>query len=362
MIPTLAGSCLPEQQLNTPARRTRAYFRSPAADWAAPQVKKRYHGSWYIPKHNDPTVPCWNSPTQWILTVQCVLSTNHGRDVARRWAVKHATIIAVAKVDAGTADANTGRNVCTAHATVARTLGCSPKTVQRARAVMRDLDLVHEAERGRYLTRAERMTAHLATGSRQIKIATTRHLITPRKHRLIHVDKTPRPKSQKKNVHLPRSGALQGSSSSSVVTKRTPARALTHSASLDMQKLAAAIDKRLPWLCRGKHIGHLIRVLIAAGIDPTRTTAAKIITSIEAAGCGWLHMRSQKNPLAWFATGLTTAKTSETQPLHYNASPTRPDRAPGVPQTACTDPACDGHGWHNHTINGRPVVSRCPQR
>lgn len=348
MFPTVAKN----DQRHTQGGCVRQYFRPPAAGWVAPAVRKRAHGSWRPEASPAGKLPCWTSKNQWILTVQCVLSTADGEEVRARWAVKTATVIAVAKVDAAAADADTGRNVATSHATVARILGCSDKTVQRARNVLRDLELAVEVVRGRYLTTAERIQVSLATGARQWRIASTRHLIVPRKHRVLEAAK----KVDQKNVHLPRSGCLISTSSTSVVVKKSRKRDLAHDGNLQTQKLAAKIAQRLPWLVRNQHIGHLIRLLITAGVDAERTTAAKIIAEIEAAGFGWLDMRSQKNPLGWFAAGLKKAE----EKIHYDAAPTTVDRAPGVEQTTCSDPTCDGFGWHNHVIDGRPVATRCP--
>lgn len=337
---------------HTHRRCVRRYFHAPAAGWVAPTVRKRAQGSWRPDTSPAGKLPCWTSKNQWLLTVRCVLATADGEDIRARWAVKTDTVIAVAKIDANTADADTGRNVATAHATVARVLGCSDKTVQRARNVLRDLELAVEVVRGRYLSTAERIQVSLTTGARQWRIASTRHLILPRKHRMLEEAKS----KSEKNVHLPRRGSDISTSSSSVVTKNARRRGLTHEGNLQTQKLAGKLASRLPWLARGMHIGHLVRLLVAAGIDPERTTAAKIIASIEAAGFGWLDVRSQKNPLGWFAAGLRKAGDR----IYYSAAPTPAEAAPGVRQKTCTDPACDGFGWHNQIVDGRPVASRCP--
>lgn len=348
MIPTVAKN----NDRHTQGRCVRRYFRAPGAGWVAPAVRKRAHGSWRPEAAPAGKLPCWTSKSQWILTVQCVLATADAEKVRTRWAVKTATVIAVAKVDAAAADADTGRNVATSHATVARILGCSEKTVQRARSVLRDLELAVEVVRGRYLSTAERIQVSLVTGARQWRIASTRHLVVPRRHRMLEAVKS----QSEDNVHLPRRGPDLSKLPSSVVTKNARKRGLAHDGDLSTQKLAGKLASRLPWLVRRTHIGHLVRLLMAAEIDPERTTAAKIIAEIDAAGFGWLDVRSQRNPLAWFAAGLRKAG----ERIYYAAAPTTAERAPGVPQAACSDPACDGFGWHNLVIDGRSVAHRCP--
>ena len=156
------------------------------------------------------------------------------------------TLLLVAAADAAVADAATGRNVTTAHDTVAAQLGMSAKTVQRARTLLERLGLAVTVWAGRYLTALERAAARARRGVTQLRAASTRALISPKQAvALVPVE----------NVQLPRRGQPTPTTHHS---KRSPtrvtARGKTASATptpVGVQKLAAQLSLRMPWLVRG---------------------------------------------------------------------------------------------------------------
>lgn len=128
------------------------------------------------------------SEKAWMDQVLAVLGTQWGRDTCRRGVrqcgtaigvVRPETVAVVAGIDAQTAKSATGQEVRTSHATVARTVGCSAKTVQRARLVLEALGFSVTVERGRLLSRAEKAQAFEWHGGRQWSIASHRALVMP---------------------------------------------------------------------------------------------------------------------------------------------------------------------------------------
>ncbi|MEL4506264.1 replication protein [Luteococcus sp. H138] len=236
------------------------------------------------------------------------LATPEGEAARAAARVARRTVLAVARADAATADHKTGRDVQTAHATVARALDCCPKTVQRARQLIEHLGFARTVEMGRYLTSAERAEARKRHGGHQLRMASDRVLCLPRTA------------YQQENVHLPLKGQLCGSVTS---VGRSPKRAGARSGgaprrsattkdrpSLAMQRLAARLAARLPWLRPG-HQWTLCRTLAAVGIDPAEWTAAELLDLLDrrnaAQGRSPLAPAAQHDPLALLAHQLRDA-------------------------------------------------------
>ena len=158
-----------------------------------------------------PTVPVWPSAAHWLETLAAALRTPQGEELRAAAKVSADTLIDVAAADARAADSRTGRGVTTAHETVAKALGCSAKTVQRARTLLEALGFARTVVRGRYLTTQERAAATAHHGGDQRRMASERALLIPR---------------SLSNVHLPRRVSLISSlPSRSDLPKRADARA-----------------------------------------------------------------------------------------------------------------------------------------
>lgn len=294
----------------TSAPCRRRYYRSPGGPRtpSPPPVTGRYTRSWR-PASAPPNRTShhrWSGRTNWLNQLEAALRSPTGeqtrRDATR--VIKVETALDVAHADAAAADSRTGQHVATAHATVARLLGCSEKTVQTARLLIERLGFAVTVTPGRYLTSQERADAHVAHGGDQRRMASERALVTP---------------LSSKNVHLP-----SGCSVSTPVQLRSnsPSPALTRSAgkrrsnkdvrrpSLAVQRLAAALVHRMPWLGR-QHIGHLCRVLARHGVDDQGWTAADVLSHIDAYDARHGHhgvaIDVQRNPLGLFAAQLSRA-------------------------------------------------------
>lgn len=248
------------------------------------------------------------------------LATGEGEEIRRRVSVSRDTLLRVAWRDAQSADAATGRGVTTAHATIAAELGMAKKTVERARQIVQELGYAVTILEGSYLTRSERKAAHEHHGGWQLRAASTRALTVPKgaSHR-----------GSVENVDLPRRGSVL---TKSHPLKRSPKRASARSSAaaqpkaagmteggrrgrarraetprpIDLQRLARDVDERLPWVCRGRHIGHLASVLDRAGVDPCRWTAGDLVAAVErfehqVGGRLTAPKTERRDPLGFFA-------------------------------------------------------------
>ncbi|CAI9411567.1 hypothetical protein [Aestuariimicrobium sp. T2.26MG-19.2B] len=259
-------------------RGRRRYFRAPDGVplKAVPTAATRGGQAWRTPAGAGQLsrLPCWNNAKQWLHNVKAHLETATGETQRAAAKVHSSTVLLVAAHDAGSADARTGRGVATSHRTVAQAIGCSERQVQRARTLLIVMGFCAVVERGRYLTTEERAQAREHHGHRQLRIASERALVNP--HR-------------ETNVHLPRRGNQSGNlTSRSDSPRRAQTRAgaattrhqTTQRPSLAVQRLAAALVQRLPWLGR-THIGNVCSALAAANIDPEVTTATDLIEVLD---------------------------------------------------------------------------------
>lgn len=256
----------------------------------------------------------WSGAEGWLNALTRVLDTPEGESARAAARVRRDTVLDVAAVDARAANSRTGRELATAHATVAGILGCSPKTVQRVRTLIEKLGFARTVARGRYLTNAERQAAREAHGGRQIRVASERALIVP----------------PGMNVHLPRRGQLPTHSS---VTRNVPRRAQARTGAaprpapstrkdqprptLAVQRLAAGLAQRCPWLAPG-HIGSLCHTLTSLGLDTSGWTAGDLIDLLDRRnatnGLFSIHASKQRRPLALLAHQLRDALSNVGEP------------------------------------------------
>ena len=252
-------------------------------------------------------LPAWSDRSRWLAQVAAVITTDEG-ELARASAhVAVDTLLRVAAADAAAADQRTGRNVATAHDTVAAALGMSAKTVQRARTLLERLGLAVTVWAGRYLTVAERVAARRRHGQVQLRAASTRALISPKKA----VALTP-----VENVQLPRRGHHtptphhSKNSSTRVTARRKPAS--MPPIPVGVQKLAAQLAQRMPWLARDRHIGALAKLLHRHRLDvDAGWNAERLLHVLEqhnrATGQSVPDPARQHNPLGYLHTLLTAA-------------------------------------------------------
>lgn len=333
MLPILTATHHRDQVRDTPRTcTTRPYYRGGHAPRSVRGGTPRLRsGLSWRPRPDRPlpaTVPVWTSAQAWIETVAATLKTPKGQDACRnvvlkptaatRASIRPETVLDVAYADARAADSTTGRGVATAHATVARELGCSPKTVQRARAVLERLGLAVTVTRGRYLTTDERAEANAHHGTHQLRAASERALLMPK----------PAQAQVTQNVHLPRRGHGEMSSHREL---RRPTRATAREGAasrpssrrgwakhrpLAVQRLAADLAREVPWLGRG-HIGALCDLLANLGLDDTGWTGRDLVNLLDQRNktrrLDAMPSHVQQRPLALLRHQLTDALGAVTE-------------------------------------------------
>ncbi|KRC60907.1 hypothetical protein ASE14_08075 [Agromyces sp. Root81] len=269
----------------------------------------------------------WSSRDAWLRQVETLLGTDAGDQVRRELRVAADRVREVARSDAAVATSTSGRDVATSNRTVGRRLGISYRTVQRARAWLERMRLARTIEAGRYLTTAER-----AAAGGQLRAASTRALTPVDNHPQAHAA---RPADQS-SVALPRRGDLTPASHLPETKTR---RAVSNSGARPVwvQRLAADLDRRMPWLVRYVHIGRLVNGLQQRNLHPA-TTAGSLLGAIHARG-PVRELAEQRDPLAYF---LALIDDDLVHGLARAAEATRCSR--------------DGHDWHGQW---REVCRRC---
>lgn len=295
---------------------------------AAPNTERV--GSWTLPAPEGAygALVAWQSPAAWFDAVMDVLRTPEGEAQRRRARVAADTLLRVAYDDRRSADQLTGRGVATAHETVAERLGMSSKTVQRVRHLLEALGLAVTVVEGRYLTTSERRQARAKHGGHQVRAASTRALVMPAGYRppAPSADDVDEDSAAVENVHLP---PREGVKSSSHLSERSPrrarARAREATASrrpaetkvgaargpreprgLDVQRLAAGLCHRMPWLDRrGRHVGQLCDLIERHGLAGQGWTVTRLLDEVDRRARE-LRLRvapidDQRDPLAYFA-------------------------------------------------------------
>lgn len=286
------------------------------------------------------SVPVWSSAADWLTRLSAALRTTEGEEKRAAAKVSADTLIDVAAADARAADSRTGRGVTTAHDTVAKALGCSGKTVQRARLLIEALGFAKTVIVGRYLTTEERAEAYAHHGGDQRRMASERALLVPR-----HVSNVHLPPWGCFNSHLPsrsdlpkRASALSGAASRQPRTTKSPKRSHPRP-SIAVQRLAAGLAARLPWLARG-HIGSLCRTLTVLGLDDTGWTTHDVIDMLDRRnvqlGLYSLTSSSQRDPSRRGAVPSCAARPRARGP----GSPGRGRSRRGCGRAGCGGSSC----------------------
>lgn len=265
-------------------------------------------GSWHppLPRTAYASLPCWRTAGHWLSAVKACLATPTGMEVLKATSITAATVLAVAQVDAQVADRRTGRGVATAHETAAAAARVSVATVRRARSVLQQLGLSATVLPGRYMTTEEREAARSFHGHYQRRFASVRALVLPRHLASVQNEHLPRrgensPTSPKRMGTNARCRARRGRSAASQGPKDPPRP-------LPLQRLAAKLAARVPWVIRDRHIGALCDVLVAEGVDPHDWTAGDLLAAIDQdyAERDWIVPAgsAQRSPLGLLRTQL----------------------------------------------------------
>lgn len=323
-----AVSLVDVDELPDSAHRTRRYYRpSTGPRDLRSAIARSCRGRAWRPTAGPrlpASVPVWSSAADWLTRLSAALRTPEGEEKRAVAKVSADTLIDVAAADARAADSRTGRGVTTAHDTVAKALGCSAKTVQRARTLLEALGFACTVVRGRYLTTQERAAARAHHGGDQRRMASERALLVPRSLSNVHL-----PRRGSVTSHLPsgsdlpkrasaRAGAASRRPATTKSTRRCPPRP-----TMSVQRLAAGIAQRLPWLARG-HIGSLCRTLTVLGLDDTGWSAHDVIDMLDRRnvqlGLYSLTSSSQRDPLALFAHQVRAALVDVDEPPRLRRS------------------------------------------
>jgi len=313
---TLAVTRVSVQTAPHPTRARRGHHR-PVPELHTPNPRTGLSWSREPAEGTHARIPCWNTRSQWLDLLRADLDRDDAVTVLRAHHASPVTVYRVARMDAAAADTTTGRNVRTAHATVARHLHCSVDTVRRARRVLRDLGFSVELVRGRYMTTEEREAATREHGSRQRRFASTRCLTIPTRCRAMHpypcgVNSSGHNTSRRvPSTRWRAAGTSKNQRKSTPLTRPTPP--------LGVQKIAARLVQRMPWLDRGRsgHLMGLSRGLVACGVTEEWTTQ-DLMNAVEAdhQGLGLLTLPpdSQKNPRALLLHQIKRAITGKEPP------------------------------------------------
>lgn len=329
----------------------------------------RRGGSWHTRTAGDPPCPVRWSKTRWLTGLAAALTTPEGDAVRRALGVHPHTVLDIAELDVAAADSATGRNVTTAHATVAARLGCDAKTVQRARTIVERLGWSTTVDPGRYLSGPERAEAHARHRGDQRRKASTRALLIPAGAA-----------SAEPNVHLPRRGVVLSVSALCAYSPTRSARgrqtatrphrpAEVSSAApapqkpqIGLQRLAAGLAARMPWLVRRRHIGHLCHALDNVGLDPNEWTAADLLQLLDEhdrqRGREPLPPRLQHRPIGHLVTRLRDALAEVDQTPAELRRRTAAERAASAAAWAAEQTDRDALRADPDTLSNRVTAAR----
>lgn len=238
-------------------------------------------------------VVAWQSREAFLATVAEVAESSPWR------APRRAGFVAVLEALAKFAEHRTGRDVAVSVAKIEKATGLSRSSVFRRLADARDAGLVVTVETGRHLYRAER-AAVKAAGRRYIRKASVRALShAPRTDTPTNPERVGSKPSDSLNHQARKTRTAKTTSNSK--TDRKPR-------TLRVQRLAADVDRRLPWLTKDRHVGALCSVLASAGVE--EWTASDVVAAVDAwhAERGWKTLaREASNALGWFSRALHRA-------------------------------------------------------
>lgn len=240
-------------------------------------------------------IVAWQSREAFLAAVAEVAESSPWR------APRRAGFVAVLEALAKFAEHRTGRDVAVSVEKIEKATGLSRASVFRRLADAREAGLVVTVEKGRHLYRAER-EAVKAAGGRFIRKASVRAL----SHAPRPVAETPTPSgvSSSESLLSFTHQARKTRTAKKPSTTKTDRKPRT----LRVQRLAADVDRRLPWLTKERHVGGLCSILSSAGVE--EWTASDVVAAVDAwhERHGWKTLASEAtNALGWFSRALHRA-------------------------------------------------------
>lgn len=271
------GSACPVS--GTPGRANRDIQFSSRAVRAARAAertqKRRAQREWIVRAGCAPsTTPMWTSRAGWVDELAAWADTEAGRAACAR-KVRASMLLRVSEALAAHADHSTGRHCAVTNTVVAKTTGCTARTVSTVRAVLREAGLAVEVHRG----------TGSAVAPRSARRPSVWHLVSRRA-----------PVDNRVVFHLPpsrrdRGLGLVGNTSPSTRTrapktkspsKKPPQRARRYAPRpLHVQQLAAGVMARSRGLSH-VHTGHICDALTRSGLDLDTWTARAITDALDA--------------------------------------------------------------------------------
>jgi hypothetical protein len=253
------------------------------------------------------SLPAWWSATNWV-EADVRSAVGEHPELCQAHHVDPDTVIAVARGMAYFADHRTGRNCRPTNARLVTLVRVSLSTVQRARRVLKALDLVVELVRGRsIMTRTERLAAW-RRGSAHRQIAAEFALCSPRRRpqpqlAIVERDTPPgtpglTPSSFDPNTDLQATTETRKAAPRPAATQKIPAP--PRKQDQRARRLAEAVRHRLPWLSgtSARRLTPTLHRFAAAGWTPRdidRAVADALATR------GWRLPRKISQPAAYLA-------------------------------------------------------------
>lgn len=275
-------------------------------------------------------IPCWRSRRQWLRALARALGTEAGKKQLATKKLGRQTVLRVADCDASYADVKTGRELRTAHDTVAQKLVLTRDAVKHARRILNRLGFMCTVLEGRYLTTEEREQARAAHGGTQLRIASTRALTVPHEYAadtastpLVRRTKVLRPSHLGKYSPTRAQSAPEGAASRRAKTRTTAALPAASSRALHLaRRLMRELRGVLHQCTRPAEVARVLDATPGA-ID---LSPRQLVDALDArnVALGQDALTNVKNPAGWLRRALPVAlAVRETTPAP-SASRSRP--------------------------------------
>lgn len=275
------------------------------------------------PRDTVSNIPAWRTRAGWLRALAIALAMPEGRATVKHEQTSQRAVLAVARLDAGTAEHRTGRNVATSHATVAARAGLSVGTVQKCRRVLERMRFMRTVAGGRYLTNEERRAATRLHGGWQIRAASTRVLSLPQyagSYGSGHLARRALALSPLTSRNsLPTRASARGAAARQKHRKRNQAQPAVP---IGTQIFAAKLRDRIGWLTGNFHTLAIARVLVAEGVVAEQWTVTEFCRALDVAAASsgkptpWTGIRHPLAYLRHFARKLPAAPRSKATIVH----------------------------------------------